>query len=394
MTPFLDENAPRLEESARSVMNMQWNDVYHFTAPNSTVYPWQWLWDSGFHSLIWESLEDPRSVIELETLLSTQLNSGAIPHMTYWGDPDAAVEEWGIAGHSTITQPPLYGFALATLIRNNHPIPLDMTRAVLSAFAYLFRTRMTPTGLLASVHPWETGCDDSLRWEAWEPTPYVKDEWNARKHELVKALRLTNDFAVSSPKFSVCSIGFNALVAWNAMHAALTLHDAHLLTQANALAARIDLQYDEKLRTWIDCSPHGEPGSNIRTIDSLLPVLICGNDDRIDSVFHDVLDPSGYGTPFGPAGAHLGEEHFDPDQYWRGPAWPQLTFLLICAAIEHGREEQAIQLTELLCRGALHSHFAEYWNPITGAGHGATPQSWTALAQVAFRMISTPQHTP
>jgi hypothetical protein len=32
--------------------------------------------------------------------------------------------------------------------------------------------------------------------------------------------------------------------------------------------------------------------------------------------------------------------------------------------------------------GATKSGFAEYWDPDTGAGLGAAPQSWTALAAV------------
>jgi hypothetical protein len=40
--------------------------------------------------------------------------------------------------------------------------------------------------------------------------------------------------------------------------------------------------------------------------------------------------------------------------------------------------------------GAHRSDFAEYWDPDTGNGLGARPQSWTALAAVMAIATSQP----
>ena len=38
-------------------MERHWRADGH-TVPNADVYPWQWLWDSCFHALIWQELGD------------------------------------------------------------------------------------------------------------------------------------------------------------------------------------------------------------------------------------------------------------------------------------------------------------------------------------------------
>ena len=114
------DDVPTTEEVATrtlSIMDAAW--VGHgYTAPNTEVYPWLWLWDSCFHVVIWQALgRRDRSTTELRRLLETQDGTGFVPHMGYQLDPDTAKEFWGRAGASSITQPPMYGHAIAQLLR-------------------------------------------------------------------------------------------------------------------------------------------------------------------------------------------------------------------------------------------------------------------------------------
>ena len=74
------------------------------------------------------------------------------------------------------------------------------------------------------------------------------------------------------------------------------------------------------------------------------------------------------------------EPGFDPRSYWRGPAWPQLSYLVWVGLRRQGRREAAEAVASTTVRGAMRSGFAEYWDPDDGTGGGAVPQSWTALA--------------
>ena len=107
--------------------------------------------------------------------------------------------------------------------------------------------------------------------------------------------------------------------------------------------------------------------------------------DPRDEGFDQLEDRSAYGAPFGPRGVHRGEQSYRPDGYWRGSTWPQLSYLLWIAATEAGREELAAGLGQRLVVGTLASGWAEYWNPETGQGLGARPQSWAGLAHVVAR---------
>jgi glycogen debranching enzyme len=77
---------------------------------------------------------------------------------------------------------------------------------------------------------------------------------------------------------------------------------------------------------------------------------------------------------------HRAEPTFAPDVYWRGPTWPQLSYLLWVAATRARRADVAAAIAASTVAGAARSGLAEYWHPDTGRGLGAVPQSWTGLA--------------
>ena len=89
-----------------------------YTVPNGAVYPFQWLWDSCFHAVVWAALgEGERARSELAHLFRTQDELGFVPHVDYEPDPAHHARSGGGAGQSSITQPPMYGHAVAELAR-------------------------------------------------------------------------------------------------------------------------------------------------------------------------------------------------------------------------------------------------------------------------------------
>jgi len=369
-----------LVQIARGVMELHWQPNVEFTVPNATVYPWMWLWDSCFHAIVWAGLGDDRALAELRSIFDYQSQTGFVPHMGYQSDPTAAVDLWGVEGHSTITQPPMFGHALRVLsdFGFNAKELFPQARA---AIYYFFEHRMTDVGLVAIWHPWESGADDSPRWESWQPSPFIREAWRFTKQDLVTALDVKEAEAVGSDRFSVCSSSFNALVAWNAIEAGMTIGDAGLVEKGKALSRRIDeILWNEDLATWIDVDTNGHMTSAVRTIDSLLPFLVTDNIDRRAAVVGQLLDCKGFGQSFGPAGVHPAESVYDPNGYWRGVTWPQQVYLFWQGAMQYGTDEAERVLSLMLQSGADRSGFAEYWNPETGNGFGARPQSWTCLA--------------
>jgi hypothetical protein len=371
-----------LRRRAAALLDEAWTEP-GFCVPNRAVYPHQWLWDSCFHALVWAGLGSDRGLIELANALDRQADDGFVPHMTYWQDPDIDAGFWGRPGSSSITQPPMYGHALVEQARLGCRVPDDLVARARAGLAHLGARPRTAAGLVPVFHPWETGCDDSPRWDRWFPPGIGPEARRERKGELVAALVRSEDgHAIGSDRFAVGSIGFNALVAWNATELATGFGDPDraLTDLADELTEAIRGRWRDD--RWVD--DHGgddHPSAAVRTVDSLLALLV----DPRDSAFDQLADPEGFGAPFGPRGVHRAEPTYEPATYWRGSAWPQLTYLLMVAVERADRPGATRTLARWLVDGAERSGDAEHWNPETGAGLGARPQTWAALALLANR---------
>ncbi len=370
-----------------------------FCVPNAATYPWQWLWDSCFHAVCWAHLGRPdRARLELANALSQQADDGFVPHMTYWSgsgqaDDDTHAAFWGRSASSSITQPPMYGHAVAELLRLGVELDDQLVDRARRGLHFLIERRHRPGVGPIIVHPWESGCDDSPRWDAWAGHDVAGGHlswdaagWKRDKGELVAALvQAPGGSVVGSRRFEVAAAGFGALVAFNAGALSAATGDADLARATEHLVTWLDDRWHPQAGTWSDAVVVGPDSTrSVRTLDALLPVLVTRRAEAVEEVLAALVDPRAFGGVCGPAGVHRGEPAFDPTAYWRGPAWPQLTYLLWLAAVRRGREATAGALAATLLAGAHQSGFAEYWHPDTGQGLGAVPQSWTALAALVI----------
>jgi hypothetical protein len=335
-----------LVDSVRACMEAHWRPE-GFTVPHAMTYPWRWLWDSCFHSLIWLALGDAdRAARELAFALSVQDDDGFVAHLHYVADPSHHAAFWGRPSVSTISQPPVAGHAVATLERAGVDVPAELRHRAERAVSWWWRARRhEASGLVAVRHPWETGCDDSARFDHWGAADTRR--WFDVKGDLV---------ASGGAGFDCAPAGLSALVAWDALELGLD-PPAGLL---DALASR----WDDSLGTWVDAGDAAATSGRTRTLDGLLPLLVL---DRPAG-----LDLAPYLAAYGPRGMHPGEPAYEPDRYWRGGVWPQLAYLLWRAGVD--------ELAAPTVRGARRSGLAEWWHPDTAAPGGAVPQSWTGLA--------------
>jgi hypothetical protein len=373
-----------LTAAVAEMMEQHWVEP-GYCAPNATTYPWQWLWDSCFHALIWTALGDERGVIELETLLSTTTTDGFVPHMNYARDPQQSVDYWGRAGASSITQPPMYGHALAEMLRRGVDIPDRLIDTAATALGHLFDARHRTEGLLHIVHPWETGADDSPRWDHFCPGGYERQRWGVTKTELLASI-VTNEAAspVTNPAFEVAAVSFSALVAFNAREIAGVIGDAQLSAQADELAQAIEARWDADLVSWVDAGAAENTTGRVRSLDAMTALLVVEPGEATRAAMDSLVDPQAFGARHGPCGVHRQEPFFDPVTYWRGPSWPQLSYLMWVAALRLD-SPHAAALGASLVSGSSVSGLAEYWHPDTGAGGGAIPQTWTGLGIVVGR---------
>ena len=265
----------------------------------------------------------------------------------------------------------MYGHVAAALVKSGHRLSPSVSTAIEQGLRHLLEGRpRTAGGLVPIFHPWESGCDDSPRWDGWRQS---EREWREVKAEMLQSL-VGGTAPTASASFTVGSIGFNALVAWNTREFVEVADNHELAGLADALIETVVERWDSERATW--CDDGTALQGSIRTLDALLALLV----DRRNEGFDQLIDPRAFGALYGPRGVHVDEPSYDPATYWRGPAWPQLTYLLWVAAARAGRDDVASALARALADGAMRSGLAEYWNPETGEGLGARPQTWTGLA--------------
>ena len=79
------------------------------------------------------------------------------------------------------------------------------------------RVRDEASGLLTVVHPWETGCDDSPRWDHYCPGEgFDLDVWRRHKIDLLGSLVVgPHGSPLANPAFGAAPVSFSALTAWN-----------------------------------------------------------------------------------------------------------------------------------------------------------------------------------
>lgn len=383
---------------ATAVLESHWNDELRCTVPHAIQYPHRWLWDSCFHVMAWAALGRKEAGIELASLLSSRLPTvvgrGFVPHMVYgdrWRDGDG-IDRGVLRGMSSFTQPPVYAMALASLLdAGMQPEPWILP-AMVEALAWLWQARLHD-GLLTIVHPWESGADISPRFDDWYG-PLQLDRLTEHYDRLVKATLYDEaGVAASNSVLVVAPSAFNAIAADAAGRTARLTGDPSWLTRQAALEGAMDAQlWDEREGLWIDrtgtvaSAADRRTGSTaIPTLDGVLGALGSPSRERAERALRQCVDGGRFAAPFGPR--YLPQDHplYRPDVYWRGPAWPQLNFLLIEAARRHGLDAIAGELVETTLRGAWTSDLSEYWNPETGAACGATPQSWTTVVVALAR---------
>ena len=438
----LDEkDRRRLAEGAARVLKS--NDAGDWTMAAPSLYPHQWSWDSAFIALGLAHIDSSRARTELDRLFDAQWRTGKIPHIVF--DPAApetayfpGPTRWDCARLSPdaprhvptsgICQPPIHALAALRIRQvaddrggsDGGEMSAWVKRTYPRLFAwhrYLAEERDPEgSGLVSIYHPWESGCDNSPRWDfvmgrliVGEMPAYTRydvgrvGDPNERPSDdeydfyvwLVEELKrsLYNERTIHrSHPFLVKDVLFSAIL--------VAANEALLDIAVSVAAPRRDL---ETIERWIDrgreairqrsaaaggaCYDFDARHNMVLpcvTVASVLAPLMAGGLDVHDvKLMLRILDSEQFtghpaiGRPLPPSASPY-DPGFRPRSYWRGPVWPVINWMLWWALRRAGEEERAAQiragsLAQLDDRG-----FAEYFEPFTDEPLGADNQSWTA----------------
>ncbi|HEY9011943.1 MAG TPA: trehalase family glycosidase [Devosia sp.] len=402
------------------------NDQGAYTVPTKGLYPFQWNWDSCLTALGQFHYDEARAWTEIETLFAHQWPDGMVPHIVFHVYSDGyfpGPNVWGTnrpTATSGITQPPVAGFA----VRRLYDRATDKAKAAGRARALLpkidawhrwFYDMRDPQheGLVAILHPWESGRDNSIDWdEAFErvPTegvdPYVRrDTQHADPaHRPTKAqydrylwlvqrfrsLGWDNSKLHDASPFQVVDPGFNAILIRSATDLA-TLADALGETEIarnNRGMAEKGLAALESL--WSE--RHGQYLCQDRTtgkliestsIGGILPVFAAIPKARAHEIARTIESWAKRVKYIVPS-HDPADPRFEPKRYWRAPAWLVMNYMIQDGLRAVGETAVADHIVRSSLELITESGFAEYYDPTTGEACGGGRFTWTAAMVIEF----------
>jgi glycogen debranching enzyme len=105
------------------------------------------------------------------------------------------------------------------------------------------------------------------------------------------------------------------------------------------------------------------------------------NETRVSRMV-ETMESTGFGleaTDYYPVPSYDGYGFgFSPVQYWRGPVWININWFLMHGLKRYGFDEHAERLRQAIIELCQKGGFCEYFDPLTGTGHGSDFFSWTA----------------
>lgn len=405
-----------------------------------TLYPHQWSWDSALIAIGIAHVSIDRALDEFRSLFRGQWKNGMIPQIQFSPDvdpeayfPDAA--RWDTESSSSdapdgiatsgIIQPPVHAIAMRAIVERVSPeqareIAHEFYRPLLAWHRYLMSVRDPEnSGLITIVHPWESGMDNSPRWDEalarivvpeGELPPYQRRDLS---HVAAPSQRPTDhDYDRFMWILEVLKRGgyrVDQIYAELPFRMKDVFSSALLVTSNEALMylatlADVELEEMDIIEAWINRGRRGlaerwdqarglcndfdliaEADVTIRTIASFSPLLAGQLSPQMRTAMTSLWRSEAFtGAPDLrwplPPSTSPGEPAFNPQRYWRGPVWPVMNWLFWRAWIRIGEFGIADQLRWSSLDQIETSGFYEYLDPFTGEGLGSESQSWTAAA--------------
>lgn len=406
------------------------NDRGTYTVPTKGLYPFQWNWDSCLTALGQAQIDEARAWTEIETLFEHQWDDGMVPHIVfhqlddgYFPGPDV----WGTnrkVPTSGITQPAVAGFAVARLFQRAKDKDLATKRATallpkIHKWHEWFYASRDPqkSGLVAVLHPWETGRDNSIDWDdafsrvptegvgeyqrrdinhadpAHRPTKEQYDRyiWLV-KH--FRALNWDNAKLHDASPFQVVDPGFNAILIRACADTALLAKQLgfdDIAAKNEAMAAKglaaMESLWSERHGQYV-CYDRklGAPIDSL-SIGGLIAAFAAIPQHRAQAISARIADIETK-TKYLIASHDPADQRYDGKRYWRGPAWLIVNYMIADGLTNAGENEMACRIINASFDLIRESGFAEYYDPIDGEACGGGRFTWTAAMVLEFLLVA------
>lgn len=416
----------RKEIFDEAVKILKINDRGTYTVPTHGLYPFQWNWDSCLTAIGQSYVDEERAWLEIDTLLAHQWEDGMVPHIVFHQHDDGyfpGPDVWGTnrkVPTSGITQPPIAGFAIKRLFDKANDKALATKRArdllpKIDRWHQWFYDNRDPgkTDLVAIIHPWESGRDNSIDWDAAFDrvptdgvTPYTRrDTQHADPShrptkeqydryiwlvERFRSLHWNNAELHDASPFQMVDPGFNAILIRSCAdlaELANTLGETEIAVRNKQRASKgleaMDNLWNESLGQYVCFDRAADVHVNSASIAGLIPILLSLPKYRANALVATL-------TALGKTSRYLVPSHdpsdsrFDAKRYWRGPVWLIINYLITDGLRKSDYQDMAQQIESASLELINTGGFAEYYDPLTGEPCGGATFTWTAAMVMEF----------
>lgn len=419
-----------LQEKAQQILLN--NDRGGYTIPTEGLYPFQWNWDSAFVSLGFAEFDRARAWQEIETLFSAQWDDGLMPHIVfhkanpgYFPGPEVWQTEANTKGAnkkgiptSGITQPPVAASivrqlweGLATDAERQKELPhLQAIYPKLKLWHDWFHRYRDPlnNGLVMVSHPWETGRDNSVEWDAPMSVVDISNvgEYTRRDLAMVdQSMRPTSeqydrylailmfgrncgwdhDEISRNGPFRVLDVGMSMILLRanrDLMHLAELLgkkEDVQQLQNRIHIAEKgVDFLWNEKLGAYCSYDLNANQPLAVTTNASFLAFYADVGSTAQRLSLTNNLQRFTEKAEFMLPSCDPEHEQFNPILYWRGPIWLVVSYMVARGLREQGEINWADRIDKDTLKIAEQGDFYESFSPLDGQGTGGKKFSWSA----------------
>ena len=382
-----------------------------FTVPSAEQYPFQWLWDSCFHAIVWSRWDWRRAADELDALFAWQRPDGFIPHVVFWDQRRISLWKWwhymesvGTPFHKPRTteqmQPPVLALAVERVVEAGGGAGyLRRVLPKLVAYHDHLAAERDPDGdgLISVISQFETGLDFSPVWRGGGrralkgPVVFAR----LRRPQVPARLHRYDLDRVFRGDLHQESVFVNAIYG----RALRTLARLARLVDESQVAARADERATRVTEALLakcrgsdglfhDLVGRDERRTTVRTISALLPLILedlpTGDADRLVAT---LTDPRRFWPAYPVPSVALDEPTFSRDSrlwgirlIWRGPLSMNTNWLLAHALAERGYEELARTIGDRSRELVARHGFNEFYDPLDGSPVGEPEFGWATLA--------------
>ncbi len=426
--------------AARAAEILRANDTGTSVNAAPTLYPHQWSWDAALISIGLAHIDLDRAVAEMRHLFRGQWRNGMIPHIQYnpdvaddayfpdagrWASQQVSPDAPNDIATSGIAQPPVHAIAvrqLCDLASEDHAreIAQEFYQPLREWHRYLMSARDPEnSGLITIVHPWESGMDNSPRWDAAmaridvprdDLPPYIRRDLDhvsdasqrptdadydrflwivevlKRGQYRVETIYDQLPFRVKDVFFSAILVSANESLMQLATLSGADLEDLDIVEEWIQRGRRgLAENWDDERRRCFDTDLVSNELIEVKTIAMLAPIMAGQVTPAVRMAAkqlwysNNMVGAPNLRWPLPPTTSITAPE-FHPTRYWRGPVWPVVNWLLWYAWDRIGEFDIAEELRSFSLEQIREVGFYEYMHPTTGEGLGSDGQSWTAAA--------------